>query len=83
MELANRAGLSTRRIVFGYWRGGATPNLLGDHFQDTLVLCRPSTLPEDFDAGRYLRMHPDVAAAAVDAAEHYLNFGLSEGRSYR
>jgi hypothetical protein len=36
--------------------------------------------PKDFDAAAYLRANPDVAEAGVDAWEHYLRFGRSEGR---
>lgn len=46
---------------------------------------RPGTpaLPVDFDARTYLFLNPDVAAAGVDPAEHYLRFGVNEGRRYR
>jgi hypothetical protein len=40
-------------------------------------------LPEDFSAEQYLTMHPDVRMAGVDPAQHYLYFGLKEGRSYK
>jgi hypothetical protein len=33
-----------------------------------------------FDGSHYLSTHPDVAAAGVDAAEHFFNYGYSEGR---
>ncbi|HTU82642.1 MAG TPA: glycosyltransferase family 2 protein [Candidatus Acidoferrales bacterium] len=36
--------------------------------------------PPDFDARAYLRDNPDVAAAGVDAAEHYRMQGWREGR---
>lgn len=39
-------------------------------------------LPDDFDAQRYLALHPDVRAAGMDPVVHYLNFGRSEGRRY-
>jgi hypothetical protein len=38
-------------------------------------------VPADFDAQEYLRQNPDVAAAGVDAAEHYEKFGRAEGRA--
>lgn len=40
-------------------------------------------VPADFDAAEYLGLHPDVAAAQVDAAEHYVQHGRREGRAYR
>jgi hypothetical protein len=33
-----------------------------------------------FDAAYYLRTYPDVAAARVDPYEHYITFGVAEGR---
>lgn len=40
-------------------------------------------LPADFDADAYYRLNPDVAAAKLDAALHYLGHGKIEGRRYR
>lgn len=40
-------------------------------------------LPADFDAASYLQLNPDVMAAGVDPAEHYLAYGRQEGRLYR
>src|SRR5262249_24376407 len=34
-----------------------------------------------FDAAAYLAHNPDVAAAHVDPLEHYLRFGINEGRA--
>ena len=42
-----------------------------------------ATLPEDFDAQLYLLANPDVAAAGVDAGEHYLVHGSRENRPLR
>jgi hypothetical protein len=42
-----------------------------------------STLPADFDALVYLELHPDVKAAGMDPAKHYLAFGMREGRAYK
>ncbi|MEM7236356.1 MAG: TylF/MycF/NovP-related O-methyltransferase [Pseudomonadota bacterium] len=39
-------------------------------------------LPGDFDPRAYLLLNPDVAAAGVDAAAHYLAHGVYEGRAY-
>jgi hypothetical protein len=40
-------------------------------------------LPEGFDPATYLKLNPDVAAAGVDARNHYLQFGSHEGRRWR
>lgn len=40
-------------------------------------------LPPDFVAEEYLILNPDVAAAKVNAVEHYLKNGQHEGRTYR
>jgi len=83
LGLAHCEGLSPRKIVFGHWRGAGSPRLPGAHFQDAIVFCRPVRLPEDFDAERYLSLHPDLLAARVDGAQHYLAHGYFERRAYR
>lgn len=40
-------------------------------------------LPEDFNNNNYLKLNPDVEAAGIDAAAHYLQFGIHEGRRFR
>ena len=43
-------------------------------------------LPQDFSAGRYLEINPDLTAAAetpAQAEEHYRRYGMAEGRSYK
>lgn len=40
-------------------------------------------LPAGFDAHWYLGKHPDVAAAGLDAGEHFLKHGQFEGRAWR
>lgn len=40
-------------------------------------------LPKDFNAKLYYMIHPDVKDARMDAEEHYLKFGLAEGREYK
>lgn len=39
-------------------------------------------LPDDFDGAEYLELHPDVKATGIDPAQHYLNYGIKEGRRY-
>lgn len=41
------------------------------------------TLPADFDPAAYLALNPDVRAAGVDPAEHWLAHGVAEGRRWR
>jgi hypothetical protein len=40
-------------------------------------------LPKDFDPHAYYRLNPDVAAARLDPADHYIRHGKAEGRRYR
>ena len=40
-------------------------------------------LPSDFDAETYYQINEDVRAAGEDAAEHYLRYGIKEGRRYQ
>lgn len=42
-----------------------------------------AALPDDFDKDYYLQVNPDVAAAGVDPALHYLQNGYDEGRIYK
>lgn len=43
----------------------------------------PTALPADFDPQVYLSNNPDVGQAGVDAGQHYLAHGWSEGRRYK
>jgi hypothetical protein len=47
------------------------------------VLAPAAVLPDDFDPREYLRLHADVAAAGLDPARHWLEFGYFEGRDYK
>lgn len=82
MRLAAKSNLLLLRLSYGWWRG-LPQSLKGQHFQDVAILVRPPELPPDFDAARYLAIHKDVAAAGMDAAAHYLMYGLTEGRRLR
>lgn len=42
-----------------------------------------NSLPADFSPDDYLSLHPDVRAAGVDPIQHYLLYGIKEGRQYR
>jgi hypothetical protein len=55
----------------------------GKHLQDYAVLKRDLPLPEGFDSGRYLALHPDVAKAGVDAGLHWQLHGKREGRQWK
>lgn len=37
--------------------------------------------PYGFDAQYYLQQYPDIAASGVDPEQHYLQFGMNEGRA--
>lgn len=39
-------------------------------------------VPEGFDAARYLELNPDVAAAKMDAVDHYIKYGRFEKRRW-
>jgi len=43
---------------------------------------QPTELPTSFDSSSYLRLNPDVAAAGMEAAHHFLSFGWREGRKW-
>lgn len=42
-----------------------------------------SQVPADFDPLEYLELHADVKKAGVDPRQHYLEFGIREGRIYK
>lgn len=42
----------------------------------------PQVLPADFDASEYLKLNPDVAEAGANAVDHYIKYGIAEGRRY-
>lgn len=44
---------------------------------------RGACLPKDFDPATYYALNPDVAEHGLDAAAHYLEYGVNEGRRYR
>lgn len=47
---------------------------------------RPTTLIDpnsfEFNAERHLELHPDVRNSGINPYEHYLVFGIKEGRRY-
>ncbi len=82
--LGDRVPAGVRRTIFLALRGGlraGRPVLsllaLGPRAQRELSAVRSSPL---FDGPYYLREYPDVAAAGMDPAVHYLRFGAAEGR---
>jgi hypothetical protein len=50
--------------------------------QRNVPIEKPTQLPANFDGKGYLEANPDVAAAKMDPAEHYMNFGYREGRRW-
>jgi hypothetical protein len=47
------------------------------------VLAPTASLPDDFDPVVYLRLNPDIAVPGIDAAQHWLQFGYFEKRTYK
>ncbi|MDC8443680.1 VCBS domain-containing protein [Halomonas aquamarina] len=41
----------------------------------------PASIDALFNAEEYLELNPDVAAAGIDAYEHFVNYGSAEGRA--
>lgn len=85
------SGLSTNISpapdIFHDYEDGSTrfkPNQSSFELPDMTpsVLPEPN-LPYDFNSQVYLELHPDVAAAGIEAAVHYLYEGIREGRSYK
>ncbi|MGA9342358.1 MAG: hypothetical protein WBV61_08495 [Rhodanobacteraceae bacterium] len=84
LGLLHNNGLSAMRLLRVY------PGIFGSiEFYAVLEKCERdenvvlTELPVDFDEEQYLLANPDVAAAGVDAATHYLTFGHVEGRKIR
>lgn len=61
-------------------RPETTPEQLRSRIESLL---RDVRTPEGFCAESYLAAHPDVAAAGIDAAKHFLEHGRFEGRMLR
>ncbi len=61
-------------------RAVATPGELQQKVGDLIERFKT---PQDFDGALYLEANPDVARAGLDAAEHYVKYGKSEGRRLR
>ena len=55
-------------------------DLVFAHYLAHRTTGRVSPIPE-FDAEYYYRTYPDIAAAAIDPFEHYINAGFREGRN--
>ncbi len=59
------------------------PNYAGHPIPESFIAATKSSQPDGpyrFDANAYLAANPDVAAAGVDALEHYVRHGHSERR---
>lgn len=53
-----------------------------DGGRKTAVVALHPGLPVDFDGQVYLKLNPDLMAAGVDPAAHFLSYGQREGRRY-
>jgi ubiquinone/menaquinone biosynthesis C-methylase UbiE len=67
----------------GHWCGRPIRHF----YQDIIVLSPSPELPKNFDPDKYLKSNPDIqvreGANPVDiATDHYLQYGISEGRSW-
>ena len=89
-RLVNRKGadveLRTYASPMGVLPEGATSaqavTFVSTNPLETVAAPAASGLPPDFVANVYLRLNPDLLAAGVDGAAHYLSHGRSENRRY-
>ncbi|MBV9302128.1 MAG: phytanoyl-CoA dioxygenase family protein [Acidobacteriaceae bacterium] len=70
-------GQQLRRWPHPAGRKTSPHNAIPEHSKDELKL------PPGFDPDSYLKANPDVAAAGVDPAQHWIHFGHREGRALR
>lgn len=70
---------SRRALVCHYFAEGCV--CYHDYTGTPSYLTRlPMLTCEQFDSASYLALNPDVAAAGVDAYQHYVDYGYAEGR---
>lgn len=67
---------------------GFEPSYFPGNYTDGQTILWPTVsakdrLPRDFRDHVYLDLHEDVRRAGVNAREHYLKYGMTEGRAYR
>jgi hypothetical protein len=76
---------SRRALVCHYFAEGCVcyHDYTGTASHITELPKRPILSRSEFDAAAYLARNPDVAAAGVDAYQHYANHGYDEGRLTR
>jgi SAM-dependent methyltransferase len=79
--LAGEYGFLVRRLHWGCWRGTSGAPIIGDCYQDILILAKRPVSADDFDTERYLELHPDVRMSGIDPLTHYLAYGRREGRA--
>ncbi len=68
---AEAEGAAHLREYFGCY-AGTTPDI-----------SYAEKIPADFNPIEYLSLWPDLVAARVDPFEHYVRYGIAEGRAYR
>jgi hypothetical protein len=56
---------------------------LRDSQRNTTPKTQPTKTPYGFNTEEYLDANPDVRAAGLDAAQHYITYGWAEGRKLR
>lgn len=81
-QILNESGFEVETIAYGSWRGTSS-GLNLNYLQDCIVARPLRCLPPGFDPRLYISLHPDLIAAAVDGADHYLQHGFFEGRRWR
>jgi SAM-dependent methyltransferase len=67
-------------LSFGWWRAQRSNRARVQGEFDLVLAARQPSLPPGFSKARYLKLHPDVAAANIDPIEHYMLHGFDEGR---
>lgn len=82
-RMAQEAGFEPVVTYHGHWCGRP----IRHSYQDIVVLSKQPELPKSFDPHRYLELNPDLDITGVHdqkaaAEQHYLQYGISEGRKW-
>jgi len=57
-------------------------DVVGDDFADTVASVSSFLTAHDIDAEYYLAVNVDIRRAGIDPVDHYLRFGMAEGRIF-
>jgi Phytanoyl-CoA dioxygenase (PhyH) len=80
LYLRDMTDISTGKKVPNVYVDKPLSELTGNAVAGSKISQAP--LPRDFNPARYLKLHPDVKAAGMDAGAHYRQYGFREGRPY-